>query len=128
VSFVDTRAADFTLNVANARRGNTDLGDQNGFAFIQFTPTVNVNNIVADFSGQSPITINHIIGIVGAHELMHRTTGIGDLPFDPNNPNDLMSSDANAKNDWNLLGYNGYKFTPAELQKVSIVCHKINHH
>jgi hypothetical protein len=121
VNFVSSGAADYTLNFANANPGNTDWGIQKSFLFLQFSPNVFVNNISNGFKGYPSSTINQVIGTVGAHELVHRITGIKDLPYKSNNPNDLMSSNKNP-NGGSLYLNNEFRLTANELQQLSEEC------
>jgi RHS repeat-associated protein len=126
VNFVASGPKNYTLNFVNANRSNSALGVQTSFLFFQFSPNVFVNNIYKSFPGQPFSTINNIIGTVGAHELIHRITGTGDLPFDPNNPTDLMNSDNNS-NAGSLFVHNGFQLTQSELQKLLNVCQQKEH-
>lgn len=121
VNFVSSGPADYTLNFENAGSNHTDLGHQTSFLFFQFSPVVHPNNISGDFQGWPTATINNIIGTVGAHELMHRITGVGDLKFNPSEPSDLMSSDHNP-DAGNLFVHNGFQLTSTEMQQLFDKC------
>ena len=121
VNFSGPGTASFTLNFTNASGRNHNLGSVAYVWFIRGSPTVFVNNIMTNFSRESPMTINNIIGTVGAHELIHKITPIGDLEFDQNNPTDLMSANKN-DNRYNLYANNLFRLTPDELQKLSNAC------
>jgi RHS repeat-associated protein len=93
-NFSFSGAAQYTLNVNNAGPNDPpgDLGDS-GYA-----PGSNflwANRISRTFSGIGGGRIGTIMGTVGAHELVHAITNIGDPPFNTQNPNDLMTTDSN---------------------------------
>jgi len=123
VDFGSSGPVDYTLNFVNAGPSNTNFGQQSSFLFIQFSPNVYVNNISNAFIGWPSATINNIIGTVAAHELVHRITNIGDLPYNHGSPNDLMSLDNNP-NAANLLVNNGFQLTPNEAQQLAKKCQK----
>ena len=104
--------------------GDTDFGHQKGFWIFQGTPVVHPNNI-ANYSSVYSWSINYanIIGTVGAHELVHRITGIGDLPYSQSNPADLMSSNYNS-NASNLFMNNGFSLTQSEGFQLQAKCLK----
>ncbi len=122
VNFVTSGSADYSLNVVNASSTNYNLGQQTSFIF-QGTPAVYPNNVANNFTGQSQNIINNIIGTVGAHELVHRITGIGDLPYDQNSPTDLMSYD-DSPNKYSVLANNELQLTKNEGQKLADKCQK----
>jgi len=123
VNFTASGNSDYTLKLADAKPGNSDLGSYRGWWIFHGTPTVYINNVQNNFSGQSAGVVNNVIGAVGAHELVHRITGIGDLPFDPNNPNDLMGTNKNP-NAYDLFVKNGFQLKSSDLQKLRQACLK----
>jgi hypothetical protein len=60
---------------------------------------------------------------IGAHEFIHRITGVGDLPYNQNMPNDLMSLNKNP-NFYSVLPNNGLELTAPEGQKLLEKCLK----
>jgi RHS repeat-associated protein len=121
LNFVNSGSSDYTLNVVNAASNNSYLGLQTSFWFFQGTPAVYPNNITNYFSGQPPSVISNIIGTVGAHELVHRINGIGDLPYTRNSPTDLMSVDTNP-NFSKLFINNGLSLTQNEGMQLQNKC------
>jgi hypothetical protein len=123
VNFVSSGSADYTLNISNAAPGHTDLGHQTGIGIFQFSPVIHPNNISSSFSALDAGTQNIIMGTIGAHELIHRIDNIGDLPYNPAHPNDIMSSDNNP-DDYNKLAQNAYRLTDKEIQRLLQQCLK----
>jgi len=123
VNFVSSGKADYSWNVANASPGHSDFGHQTGWWIFQGTPVVHPNNIAASLSNGYSIAYSQVIGTVGAHELVHRITGIGDLPYDASSPADLMRID-DPKNTkaMQLLVTNGLGLTPNEGLRVQAKC------
>ena len=112
--------ADYTLTLTTDKPPSK-YSNAWGIAFPGFwggwkSPTVYVNNITKDFyaNGTNGALIDQFTGTVGAHELVHNIAAIGDLPYDSNAPNDLMSMDFNP-NQLNLIESNGFKLTPKEV-------------
>jgi hypothetical protein len=60
------------------------MGTQGGSGLLAPTsPTVYVNNLPANIATPA------LLGDAGFHEVAHQLTGLGDLPFDPGQPNTL---------------------------------------
>jgi len=72
------------------------------------------DDLAESTKGRPPSTI-------GAHELVHRITGIGDLKFDQSSPNDLMSYDHNP-NKGAALASNTLELTDSEKQQLLNKC------
>ena len=90
--------ADFSLNMVNAGPNNSGrAGQQTSFLLFQATPAVFVDHIRNDFAGKGypSSTVATVFGTVGAHELVHRITGVGDPKAGSGgDPTDLMNADA----------------------------------
>jgi len=76
---------------------------------------VYVDNIEweAGLHGGNQTQIDNALGNVAAHELFHSITGLRDLPFDPDEPRDLMTQDFNPNGpfqpggqNWNAMNNN----------------------
>jgi RHS repeat-associated protein len=125
VNFVTSGNSDYALNMVDASPKNENFGQATYLLFLHATPAVYVNNITNAFSSFSASTVSNVLGTVGTHELVHRITGIGDLPYDQNNPNDLMSIDNMPKGQaGSLLQSGGLQLTGAELQQLLSQCLK----
>jgi RHS repeat-associated protein len=124
VSFVSANA-DYTLNINNAGSNDKDLGHQTSFfwGLLQFTPVMHPNKIGAAFSTENAYTVANIMGQIGAHELVHRINGTGDLPYDPAHPNDLMSTDNNPNQRQGFVD-GSYRISSSDLQKLLQNCLK----
>lgn len=65
-------------------------------------------------------------GTIGAHELVHKITGIPDLPLNPNNPTDLMSIDALRDQDMqgftNLWTTDSFQLSTKEIGALQKAC------
>jgi hypothetical protein len=121
VNFTSGGAADYTLNINNAAPGHGDLGHQTNFMFFHFSPVVHANLIQSTFSEQTSAVISDITGTIAAHELVHRITGTGDLPFDVNDSDDLLSVNNNP-NARSLFVNNGLHLTAAERANLLEKC------
>jgi RHS repeat-associated protein len=77
--FTFSGTPDYTLNIVNGSP-NGLFGWQRSFLFFQGNATVNAAAIGNVFDSQ-PGVIPQVAGTVSVHELTHRITGVGDLPF-----------------------------------------------
>ena len=105
---------------------SADYGDESAGS----PATVWVNNINHDFAKNFKNYIPMIVGTIGAHELIHKITSIKDLPIDPNNLSDIMTSNAQAAADrangtYNAstrLLNNGYTLSQKEIDALRQAC------
>ena len=61
-----------------------------GITFSGFDPRVFIGAIDARLSNRPGFDRGTIAGTIGAHELVHKITGIGNQPYDADNPNLMM--------------------------------------
>jgi RHS repeat-associated protein len=129
--------ADITLKLINstaaavfsAATGNELLGL--GSPINAFSPRVYTNIISYNFRSNSDYNLGTIAGNVAVHELTHNLSGIGDLSYDPKNPN-LMSLDnnpnsltLNSNTDLNALPQ-GLQLTSAQAKALFDKCRQLH--
>jgi RHS repeat-associated protein len=129
VNFSPSSGSYFSLNFTNAPVGETHMGTAYPGQPAAVYPDLYTSSIAA--YGYSQSAIDTVTGTFGAHELVHKITGIGDIPFNPANPSDLMGIDDFSEKDFqgyfSALMSNTFQLSANEVKALQRACQHLTH-